>query len=68
MRAKVGDRLTVTSHRVGEAARHADILEVRGEKGAPPYYVRWPDGHEGLVYPGSDMVVEHRRRKSKPKG
>jgi hypothetical protein len=63
MKAKTGDRLTITGHRVGEATRHADILEVRGEKGAPPYYVRWSDGHESLVYPGPDMIVEHRRRK-----
>jgi hypothetical protein len=63
MKAKTGDRLTITGHRVGEATRHPDILEVRGEKGAPPYYVRWTDGHESLVYPGPDMIIEHRRRK-----
>lgn len=40
------------------------ILKVRGDKGGPPYYVRWPDGHESLVYPGSDIVIEHKRRKS----
>lgn len=60
MKAKAGDRLTITGHRAGEAATHAEILEVRGENGEPPFYVRWPDGHESLVFPGSDMIVEHR--------
>jgi hypothetical protein len=30
---------------------------VRGEDGAPPYVVRWGDGHEGLVFPGDDAHV-----------
>lgn len=64
MHAKPGDRLKVSGHRVGEPPRLAEILEVRGAHGEPPYYVRWPDGHESLVYPGGDIVVEHKRRKT----
>jgi len=60
MRADVGDRLVVRSQHVGEAVKDAEILEVRGTDGAPPYLVRWSeDGHEGLVFPGPDATVEH---------
>jgi hypothetical protein len=33
-------------------------VEVRGDNGGPPYLVRYPDGHEGLVFPGPDCVIE----------
>ena len=63
MQATIGDRLHVHSNTVGAQDRIAVILEVRGEHGAPPYLVRFPDGHETLVYPGSDCVVEPGRNK-----
>jgi hypothetical protein len=64
MRAHVGDRLVIKGHHVGEADRDAEILEVRGEDGAPPFLVRWDDdGHEGLFFPGSDALVEPIRRR-----
>jgi hypothetical protein len=60
MQAVIGDRLIVKGHRVGEMDRAARILEVEGDAGGPPYRVRWEDdGHEGVVFPGSDAVVEH---------
>jgi hypothetical protein len=59
MRAEVGDRLMVKSRHVGENPRDGEIIEVHGENGAPPYLVRWEDGHEGLFFPGPDTVVEH---------
>jgi hypothetical protein len=60
MRAAVGDRLVVKGHKVGEPDRDAEILEVRGEDGGPPFLVRWSeDGHEGLLFPGSDATIEH---------
>ena len=59
MHAEVGDRLVIKGHHVGDAERDAEILEVRGENGAPPYRVRWADGHEGLFFPGTDASVEH---------
>jgi hypothetical protein len=43
---------------VGERDKFGDVLEVRGQNGAPPYLVRFADGHEGLVYPGPDCVIE----------
>jgi hypothetical protein len=60
MQAGIGDRLVIKGHHVGEPDRDGEIVAVHGEDGAPPYVVRWEDdGHEGLVFPGSDAVVEH---------
>ena len=69
MQASVGDRLVIKGHHVGEPDRDAEIIEVHGEKGAPPYLVRWDeDGHEGLFFPGSDAEVEHfPRHQPKPR-
>ena len=54
MQAKVGDRLAVETHELDKKRREGEILEIRGEGGGPPYYVRWDDGHEGLCFPGPD--------------
>ncbi|MGY4103252.1 DUF1918 domain-containing protein [Nocardia sp. R16R-3T] len=58
MMANVGDRLLVHGHVVGQGDRHGEIVEVRGPQGAPPYVVRFDDGHESLVYPGPDAIIE----------
>lgn len=58
MQASVGDRLHVHGNKVGTADRVAEIIEVRGTGGNPPYRVRFPDGRETLVYPGPDSVIE----------
>jgi hypothetical protein len=58
MQASVGDRLHVHGRTVGERERIGEIIEVRGTAGRPPYVVRFTDGHENLVYPGPDCVVE----------
>jgi hypothetical protein len=69
MKARAGDRLVVSGHKVGEAERSAEILEVLGQDGAPPYRVRWADGHESVVFPGSDARVEAApRRRSRRAG
>ena len=55
-----GDQLVVRGHRTGEPERDAQILEVLGEDGAPPFTVRWTDdGHVSRVYPSSDIYVRH---------
>jgi hypothetical protein len=60
MRAEVGDRVVIKGHHVGEPDRDAEVLEVHGAEGAPPWLLRWSDdGHEGLFFPGADAVVEH---------
>jgi hypothetical protein len=59
-KARAGDRLVIQGHREGAPQRDAQILEVRGPGGAPPYLVRWQDdGHESIYYPGSDASVQH---------
>jgi Domain of unknown function (DUF1918) len=61
MRAHTGDTLIIAGHHVGEHGREAEILEVHGTDGAPPYVVRWTDdGHEGFVFPGPDATIKHR--------
>jgi Domain of unknown function (DUF1918) len=59
LRASPGDRLIVHGHRMGEPARDGEILEVLGENGAPPFLVRWEDGHVAELFPGSDASVQH---------
>lgn len=60
MYAAVGDRLVIRSTHVDGPVRDAEILEVRGENGQPPYVIRWSDsGHEAFFYPGPDAFVEH---------
>jgi hypothetical protein len=57
MNAQVGDHLVVHGHKVGEANREGEIVEVLGPGGTPPYRVRWTDGHDGVVFPSSDAMV-----------
>jgi hypothetical protein len=58
MRAKVGDRLVIKGHVIHAPSREGEILEV-GEHGEPPFKVRWSDdGHESMVFPGPDAIVE----------
>jgi Domain of unknown function (DUF1918) len=59
LRASLGDRITIEGHRVGEHEREGEIVEVLGEEGAPPYLVRWEDGHTTEVFPSSDTHIEH---------
>jgi hypothetical protein len=64
--AEPGDRVLVESHRVGEAARKGEILEVLGIREFPHYRVRWEDGRETLFYPSNDARII-RAHLTKPK-
>jgi hypothetical protein len=57
VQAHVGDRLVVEGRTVDIKRRDGEVIEVRGQDGAPPYVVRWSDGHEGLTFPGPDAHV-----------
>ncbi len=59
MHAQIGERLLIHGKKVGTGDLVAEIVEVKGKDGGPPYLVRYPDGHETLMYPGPDCVVEH---------
>ncbi|MEO3754590.1 DUF1918 domain-containing protein [Streptomyces sp. B6B3] len=60
MRANVGDRLLTHGRIVGQQDREGEIVEVMGSEGEPPFRVRFTDGHECVMSPGPDSVVEHR--------
>ncbi|MEU4118527.1 DUF1918 domain-containing protein [Kitasatospora sp. NPDC028055] len=57
MKANVGDTILLPSRIPGQTDNSAEIIEVRGEDGAPPYLVRYPNGHTALVMPGPDAVI-----------
>jgi hypothetical protein len=60
MYATVGDRIIIRGVHTGDPSRDCEVLEVRGDDGGPPYVVRWGDtGHEAILYPGTDAVVQH---------
>ncbi|MEU3459292.1 DUF1918 domain-containing protein [Streptomyces sp. NPDC006733] len=59
MRASVGDRLLVHGRTVGRQDRQAEVIEVLGADGGPPFRVRFEDGHETVMSPGPDTVVRH---------
>jgi len=59
MHAEVGDEIVVRGRHVGDENRKGMIIEVHGEGGAPPYLVRWANGHDSVFTPSSDTVVEH---------
>ena len=58
MKAVAGDRIVIRGTTVESTDRHGQILEVRGADGAPPYLVRFDDGHETIMFPGGDFAVE----------
>ncbi|HLI42484.1 MAG TPA: DUF1918 domain-containing protein [Streptosporangiaceae bacterium] len=59
MQAQVGDKLTVMGRHQGDKDRHGEIIRVDGPDGAPPYLVRWQDGHESMFFPSSGTQVQH---------
>ncbi|MEU4211093.1 DUF1918 domain-containing protein [Streptomyces sp. NPDC026206] len=61
MHASKGDRLVMHGRVVGKHDHVVEIVEVLGPNGAPPYRVRKEDGHETIMSPGPDSVVEHRK-------
>ena len=58
MRAIIGDRIIIRGRTVETPDKHGEIIEVRGPDGEPPYLVRFGEGHQSVVYPGADFVVE----------
>ena len=58
MKAVAGDKLTVRGRHQGDEDRQGEIIEVQGKDGAPPYLVRWRDGHQSVFFPASGTEVE----------
>ncbi|MCE4944295.1 MULTISPECIES: DUF1918 domain-containing protein [Streptomyces] len=63
MHASKGDRLLVHGRTVGHSDHMVEIVEVLGTNGEPPYRIRAEDGHETIMWPGPDCVVQHPRSK-----
>lgn len=59
MHAAQGDQVILRGKTVEAPDRHGEIVEVRGLNGAPPYLVRFSEGHESVLYPGTDFMIEH---------
>ncbi|MEX1079776.1 MAG: DUF1918 domain-containing protein [Homoserinimonas sp.] len=58
MKAQPGDRIIIRGRTVETPDRHGEVVEVRGEDGGAPYLIRFDDGHESVVFPGGDVVLE----------
>jgi len=59
MHAAQGDRVVLRGKTVEAPDRHGEIVEVRGLDGEPPYLVRFSEGHESILFPGTDFMIEH---------
>jgi len=59
MHASVGDRVIIHGRVVGAAERTGVVVEVRGGEDNPLLVVRYDDGHEAILSPGSDCEVRH---------
>jgi hypothetical protein len=59
--------MIVGGHRIGEARRIGEILELEllGEAGHEHYRVRWHDGRESVFYPSSDSTIQKPERRRK---
>lgn len=65
MKADVGDELVVKGRHVSDEDRTGVVIEVHGDDGAPPYLVRWEDGHESTFFPSADTLVTHHPKGAK---
>ena len=61
MHASKGDRLVTHGRVVGAHDRVVEIVEVLGPDEMPPYRVRAENGHESIMSPGPDTMVDHRK-------
>ena len=59
MRASVGDRVTIHGRSVGMKERTGEVIEVRGAGDDPLLVVRYDDGHEAILSPGTDCEILH---------
>ncbi len=59
MEATQGDRIVIRGRTVESPDRHGEIIEVRGAAGGPPYVIRFDDGHESMIQPGTDFELAH---------
>lgn len=68
MQATIGTRLVIHGRTLGVPDRHCVVIGVGGRDNAPPYTVRWDDGHENIFFPGPDAALEPGRDAGKAAG
>jgi hypothetical protein len=59
MSATVGDRVTIHGRSVGMPERSGEVIEVRGSGSDALLVVRYDDGHQAILSPGSDCEIRH---------
>jgi len=61
--SRVGDEVQIATpgHSSTSPDRRGKIVGLVGRPGHEHYLVRWPDGRESVLHPGSD-VASHSRR------
>ncbi|GAA1997946.1 DUF1918 domain-containing protein [Microbacterium pumilum] len=59
MRASVGDRVTIHGRSVGMPDHSGEVIEVRGDGDEALLVVRYDDGHQEILSPGSDCQIHH---------
>lgn len=59
MQASVGDRVIIHGRIVGATERAGEVIDIRGSGDSPLLVVRYDDGHEAILSPGSDCEVRH---------
>ncbi len=59
MKASVGDRVIVHGRSVGSRELTGEVIEIRGHEETPLLVVRYDDGHEAILSPGSDCEIRH---------
>ena len=57
MHASVGDRVIIHGRSVGSVERTGEVVEIRGREETPLLVVRYDDGHEAILSPGSDCEI-----------
>lgn len=58
MYANVGDKIVVEARHTGDRTRQGGIVAVLGADETVHYRVRWADGHESVLFPGSDTRMQ----------
>jgi len=56
MRARTGDQIILAGALVDQPTRAGQVLET-GPDGAPPYLVKWEDGHTSSMFPGPGALL-----------